>query len=363
MVSECSSDRRRHSGQPVPRPEAMFVLLAIVYSSLMAVSSSPSPGSERRQSPRIVTIKYGAVRGSIVTLPNRSLQPVEVFMGIPYASPPVGKLRFMPPVTSSHWTGVKSAMTPGPMCPQRPRESILNLTEVRGNLQRQQQPLEQFKYHSRSNQSEDCLYLNIFAPSTVAKKSSRMAVLVFVHGELNQWNSGSSYDGSVMASLGNVIVVTINYRLGVLGLFRRAIMSSGSVLSPSALATDAVEYSKKLAAALGCPNEANRNSLMLYCLRQKSAQELLNVQLDVPSHLVSFGPTVDGMVIPNDPVLLMGGELPSFYGQYDLLFGVVSAEGFSPLAPYERKGIEPSRRDKLLRTLVRNLFTFHLQVS
>ncbi|KAI1295610.1 Neuroligin-4, X-linked [Halotydeus destructor] len=432
------------------RPKAVLVLLAIVYSSVITVSSNPSPGSERRQSPRIVTIKYGAVRGSIVTLPNQSLQPVEVFMGIPYASPPVGKLRFMPPVTSSLWTGVKSATTPGPICPQRPPENILNLTEGRSSSQHQQQPLEQYEYHSSSNQSEDCLYLNIFAPSTVAKKSSRMAVLVFVHGELNQWNSGSSYDGSVMASLGNVIVVTINYRLGVLGffpaldgsargnfglmdcvaalhwiqenigefggdeknvtifghgkgasmvnllmlspmvkgLFHRAIMSSGSALSPWSMASSAVWYSKKLSQALGCPvhelpstmsadgsssssssssaSSRARKSLMVNCLRQKSAQELLSVPLDIPTYLIGFGPTVDGIVIPNDAKLLMG-ESSVLYGTYDLMFGVTRFEGANDHVGHFGQagqlptGMDIMRRDRILRTLVRNLFTVHLQ--
>lgn len=70
-------------------------------------------------------------------------------------------------------------------------------------------------------------------------------------------------------------------------MFHRAVLSSGSVLSPWALASNALDYTKKLAALLNCPNEAHRNALMLYCLRQKSASELLAVSLDVPSHLVS----------------------------------------------------------------------------
>lgn len=139
-------------------------------------------------------------------------------------------------------------------------------------------------------------------------------------------------------------------------------MSSGSVLSPWAVASDAVDYSKKLAAALGCPNEAQRNALMLYCLRQKSAEELVAVSFEVPSHLASFGPTVDGMVIPNEPSLLMG-DLPSLYGNYDLMFGVTQAEGYNGISHMEKRGIDPARRDRILRTLVRNLFTYHLQVS
>lgn len=58
---------------------------------------------------RIVHTKYGHVSGSIVHLEGRNLEPVEVFRGIPYASPPVGSLRFMPPVTGALWSGVKKA--------------------------------------------------------------------------------------------------------------------------------------------------------------------------------------------------------------------------------------------------------------
>lgn len=116
---------------------------------------------DRRPSARIVTTKYGAVRGNIVTLPNRNLQQVEVFLGkciysqvghflywfayylllgIPYASPPIGKLRLMPPVTAAHWAGVKDANRPASACPQ--------IVDQMNNI----------------TQQEDCLYLNIFTP-------------------------------------------------------------------------------------------------------------------------------------------------------------------------------------------------------
>lgn len=73
-------------------------------------------------------------------------------------------------------------------------------------------------------------------------------------------------------------------------------MSSGSALSPWVLAHSAVmlPHTKKLASALGCPNEA-KNSVLVDCLRQKSTEQLLSVPFDVPSYLTSFGPTVDGI--------------------------------------------------------------------
>ncbi|KAL7035915.1 hypothetical protein ACKWTF_008621 [Chironomus riparius] len=74
------------------------------------------------------------------------------------------------------------------------------------------------------NQSEDCLYLNIYASIQAGSRSdsgnaspAKYPVMVFVHGESYEWNSGNPYDGSVLASYGHILVVTINYRLGVLG--------------------------------------------------------------------------------------------------------------------------------------------------
>lgn len=68
-----------------------------------------SAGETTPLTSRVVHTKYGAVSGVIVHLEGRNLDPVEAFKGIPYASPPVGSLRFMPPVTGALWSGVKKA--------------------------------------------------------------------------------------------------------------------------------------------------------------------------------------------------------------------------------------------------------------
>ncbi|XP_037924223.1 neuroligin-4, Y-linked isoform X2 [Hermetia illucens] len=184
-------------------------------------------------SSRVVHTKHGAVSGIIVQLEGRHLDSVEAFRGIPYASPPVGTLRFMPPVTGALWSGVKKADRFGPVCPQR-LPDIANETAA---LERM--PRGRLEYLKRlipylRNQSEDCLYLNIYAPIQVGSRDSsggssnsgsssssggqtKYPVLVFVHGESYEWNSGNPYDGSVLASYGQILVVTINYRLGVLG--------------------------------------------------------------------------------------------------------------------------------------------------
>jgi len=72
-------------------------------------NDSSAPNDQAQMTSRVVHAKYGAIQGTIVHLEGRNLEPVEVFRGIPYASPPVGSLRFMPPVTGALWSGVKKA--------------------------------------------------------------------------------------------------------------------------------------------------------------------------------------------------------------------------------------------------------------
>jgi len=133
-----------------------------------------------------VRTKYGDVSGVIVTFDSRHLEPVEVFRGIPYASPPTGNLRFMPPVTGALWSGVKVADHFGPVCPQK-LPDISNET-----LALKRMPKGRVEYLKRllpylQNQSEDCLYLNIYAPaqgkipSCAILKGSHFIRLVYVY--------------------------------------------------------------------------------------------------------------------------------------------------------------------------------------
>lgn len=87
----------------------MVMLLPLIVP-LTSGGDDNEPASDQAQmSSRIVHTKYGAVSGTIVHLEGRNLEPVEVFKGIPYASPPTGNLRFMPPVSAALWSGVKKA--------------------------------------------------------------------------------------------------------------------------------------------------------------------------------------------------------------------------------------------------------------
>ena len=103
---------------------------------------------------------YISFRVKVLLLYSRQ---VEVFRGIPFAAPPIQSLRFMPPVTATKWRNVKQAVEFGPVCPQQPpqirNESAALQNMGKGRLRALKQIVPQLK-----NQSEDCLYLNVYAP-------------------------------------------------------------------------------------------------------------------------------------------------------------------------------------------------------
>ena len=132
---------------------------------------------------------------------------IHAFRGIPYARPPVGPLRFRAPEPAPAWKGVREALAFGPSAPQNPMMLPLPGMDV-GAL------------------DEDCLYLNVYTP---APDGERRPVLVWIHGGGFVIGSGaqSIYDGSRLARRGDVVVVTINYRLGPLGFLHLADLCPG----------------------------------------------------------------------------------------------------------------------------------------
>ncbi|HZC43796.1 MAG TPA: carboxylesterase family protein, partial [Acidobacteriaceae bacterium] len=123
---------------------------------------------------------------------------VRAFLGIPYAAPPVGPLRWKPPQPVAAWSGVRSATSFGPRCMQ---------TELFPDM-----------VFRDSGPSEDCLTLNVWAPA--AKASTPLPVMVWIHGGgfVSGGSSEPRQDGEHLARKG-VIIVSMNYRLGIFGFF------------------------------------------------------------------------------------------------------------------------------------------------
>ncbi|KAF4521494.1 hypothetical protein B566_EDAN001794 [Ephemera danica] len=135
----------------------LFVCCCVVHTS----SPTEPPGPPGIPASREVKIKQGKLRGFVLKYKRGA---VEIFLGIPYASPPVGSQRFMPPGSPPPWPGVRLADSFGPVCPQNPpdisneKEALKAMSAGRYNYLKRLLPYLR-------NQSEDCLYLNIYAPS------------------------------------------------------------------------------------------------------------------------------------------------------------------------------------------------------
>lgn len=302
---------------------------------------------------------------------------VRVFRGIPYGAPPVGDLRFRPPVAAPPWDGVLEATEPAPYCVQ----VDLMTKEVTGD--------------------EDCLTLNVFAPDV--EDGQALPVMVWLHGGAFIWGSASEpmYDGAALAAAQNAVVVTVNYRLGPLGflahpaltaenaarpssgnyavldqrlalewvrgaisdfggdpervtlfgqsagavsvgmhlvspgsrgLFHRAIVMSGPVdLFPSPVLKDAEARGEAFAAKVGCESGADA----LGCLRKLPAADLVSAYEDaeqLPGGIFfqsaetdhRWGPIVDGEVIPVRPTdAIADGDV----AQVPVMLGATLHEG------------------------------------
>ncbi|XP_069354028.1 liver carboxylesterase 1-like isoform X2 [Eulemur rufifrons] len=311
-------------------------------------------------SPPVVATVHGKVLGKYVRLEGFA-QPVAVFLGVPFAKPPLGSLRFAPPQPAEPWRSVKNTSSYPPMCSQDPvgGQMVSDLiTNRKENI-----PL---KF------SEDCLYLNIYTPADLTKKS-RLPVMVWIHGGGLMVGGASTYDGLALSAHENVVVVTIQYRLGIWGffstgdehsqgnwghldqvaalrwvqdnianfggnpgsvtifgesaggesvsvlvlsplaknLFHRAISESGVALISALVQKDDIKpLAEQVAVAAGC--KTTTSAAMVHCLRQKTEEELLEATLKMKFFVIDllgdpreshpFLPTVvDGVLLPKSP--------------------------------------------------------------
>ncbi|XP_037116143.1 neuroligin-2a isoform X1 [Syngnathus acus] len=378
----------------------------------------------------VVTTNYGKLRGIKKDLNNEILGPVEQYLGVPYATAPIGDRRFQPPEAPGSWQEIRNATQFAPVCPQNVHgvlpEIMLpvwftdNLDVAAGYIQ---------------NQSEDCLYLNVYVPTEdgpLTKKHDESAankprdedirdrrkkpVMLFIHGGSYMEGTGNMFDASVLAAYGNVIVVTMNYRLGVLGflstgdqsakgnyglldqiqalrwlnenighfggdperitifgsgagascvnllilshhsegLFHRAIAQSGTAISSWSVNYQPLKYTKILARKVGCTYSETAD--LVDCLRRKNFRELVDQDIQPARYHIAFGPVVDGDVVPDDPEILMQqGE----FLNYDMLIGVNQGEGLKFVDDSEdNDGISAAAFDYTISNFVDNLYGY-----
>lgn len=173
------------------RRVAVVVAAAVAASMSTGVASAhPGPASGS-----VVATDRGLVRGTVTS-------GTREFLGIPYAAPPVGRLRWRPPQPHARWRGVRDATAFGAHCPQ---------------------PATPF---GMASVSEDCLFLNVFTPSDPAR-GRRAPVLVWIHGGALVTGESDDYDPARLVAQGTV-VVTLNYRLGALGFLAHPALSAES---------------------------------------------------------------------------------------------------------------------------------------
>jgi para-nitrobenzyl esterase len=139
------------------------------------------------------------IKTRLGTIQGISNNNVDVFRGIRFAEPPVGTRRFRSPVAAEPWKGTFDATGWG-------NRSL-------------QAPPQQPGLPEQGELSEDCLFLTIYAPASASTREATRPVLVWIHGGAFIMGSGNGYDGSELANQGDVVVVTVNYRLGMLGFF------------------------------------------------------------------------------------------------------------------------------------------------
>ncbi len=173
-------------------------ILAAGLAGIVPGGAAAAVRHDSRPLPLIVRTLDGRVRGMYQGAARE-------FLGIPYAAPPAGKLRWRPPQPARPWTGIRNARAPGQDCAQT--GSLATGVPVTSDF-------------------ENCLYLNVYTPRLGTGR--RLPVMVWIHGGGFTGGAGSIYDGKVIAPKGNVVVVTINYRVNAFGFLALPSLGAGS---------------------------------------------------------------------------------------------------------------------------------------
>ena len=168
----------------MPRLRRVVLLATVLLATLVRAFAAPGDSS----APQVKTAS-GVVEG-------KNAGSLRVFLGIPYAAPPVGDLRWKPPAPAAKWTGIRQSTEFGSHCMQSPVYDDMNFRDPGGN--------------------EDCLFLNVWTPAKTS--DAKLPVMVWIYG--GGFAAGSTsearQDGEHLAQQG-VVVVSMNYRLGIFG--------------------------------------------------------------------------------------------------------------------------------------------------
>lgn len=199
-------------------------MLVVVSAAALLLALLPGAAADPTGGPLVVELDSGKIKGA-------DTGQAHVFKGIRYAAPPVGPRRWKAPQPVPHRDGphrddIVDATEPGNLCPQLGRFADLS--------------------------AEDCLFVNVTTPASTSPGDADepLPVMVWLHGGGYTIDGGDLYDAQRMASQGNVVVVTINYRLGVLGYFgHRGLPGSGTFGLADQIA--ALEWTQRNAAAFG----------------------------------------------------------------------------------------------------------------
>ncbi|MDQ0012026.1 para-nitrobenzyl esterase [Variovorax boronicumulans] len=189
-----------------------------VFTPLPPATTSPPPS----EPPPAATspLQRATVYGSILGTDDAATNGTYSWKGVPFAKPPVGELRWKAPVDPTPWTAVKTTQKLGNACVQTGR--------LYGPGQNNQYDATIGTSIGKTTGSEDCLYLNIWAPST-AKATDKLPVIVFVYGGSNitGYTGDPVYNGAALAKAANAVVVTVNYRLGIMGFLASPQLKAG----------------------------------------------------------------------------------------------------------------------------------------
>lgn len=338
------------------------------YSAVVMVTATTILANLGIRATRVTTIN-GVIEGYSEIIDG---VPVDIYLGIPFANPPLGDNRFRAPQPVKNWTEVKQTNQPPNCCMQTSDNMFGRFKGVE-------------MWNPNTNISEDCLYLNIWAPRT---ENASKPTLIWIYGGSYVYGSITLdvYDGRFLAAKASVIVASMQYRMGVHGFlytgtedapgnmglldqqlaikwihdniqvfggdltkitligesagaasvsyhllaqtswpyFTNAIMLSSTALSPWAIdePKSVLNDTQTLAKLMKC-NVTSTHEI-IKCLRQASASELQDKQWFKHRDVGTFIPTVDGSFLTDTPnTLLRSGNMK----RTDILLGVTKDEG------------------------------------